>query len=432
MKFVKCLVVIFILIFLVSCGEDGTMIGSGFVDSSMEVIATDTLTIKASSVLMDSVVTDDATNLLVGSYQDDYLGTVYAKGFVRFSVGSGVTISETAQYDSLSLRLKVNYHYGDAGARQQFSLYRVLEDIEPAGDNTQLYNFDDFETESASLASVTITPENKDSLEILLPQALGLPLFEAFQNEGKIVEDQEHFEDYLKGIAISNGNASNTSIFGFQADSTAYLSLRLHYTETTDGVVEQKYYDFNLYSHFSNIQGDRKAPLNKLESPKESIKSTESGNQVFIQNGVGIMTRLDFPTIDNLFDVGPNLIINGAELYLFPLAQSYEEETPLPDPLMVYVGDVRHRIIGSYTDDDGNTISASPTVDEEFNQQTYYKLDISEFVREELDTDRITGNGLLLTAPASQYQGNVNRTILGGPANAGYKMYVSLVVTKLN
>lgn len=71
---------------LVSCTKEPSEIGSNFFEGGSLILSeVDTITIKASTILFDSLATSDATRLLVGAHDDENLGFLSATSF--FQVG---------------------------------------------------------------------------------------------------------------------------------------------------------------------------------------------------------------------------------------------------------------------------------------------------------------------------------------------------------
>jgi hypothetical protein len=83
----KSLLASFILsfcLFLTAC-EDPQEIGSEVFVQDIGVLYTDTLTVDASTILLDSIVTSNTANLLVGRYTDPTLGLVEASSYFHIA-----------------------------------------------------------------------------------------------------------------------------------------------------------------------------------------------------------------------------------------------------------------------------------------------------------------------------------------------------------
>lgn len=402
-------------------------------DEQLNVTIVDTLSIQSSTVLIDTLDTRDAGRILSGAYTDPYLGRVHASGFCTFTLPTSFGLSDQAQYKQLELFVKPNYYYGQSGQQQHLSIHRVTEEIAPDEEGGPLYNTDTFAYEANSLGESTFIPEETDSLSIALSDALGKQLFDAILRGDELTLEEDEFQKFLKGLALLGNDEANTALTGFDADSTGDIALRLHYSDYESGVLEEEYVSFpaEWASSFSHIDSERPAPLSQLKDPNDALPSTATQNRTYVQNGVGLVTRLEFPTLERLFNVvEENYTLVKAELYLFPIPHSYEEATPLPSSLQLVVADEHNRTVGYLTDDSGNIQTASPTVDEEFNANTFYEFDVTTFIQNELDTQVNTGYGLLVTTTEDTFRSTTDRLVLGSHEHPEYKMYVQLTLSE--
>ncbi|RZK87980.1 MAG: hypothetical protein EOO62_38370, partial [Hymenobacter sp.] len=75
-----------LLLLAAACSSTPGNIGVGLpsADANTGAYLVDTLTIKASTVLRDSIITSGSSSLLVGRYIDPQLGTITAKSYVSF------------------------------------------------------------------------------------------------------------------------------------------------------------------------------------------------------------------------------------------------------------------------------------------------------------------------------------------------------------
>lgn len=402
-------------------------------DEQLNVTLVDTLSINSSTVLLDTVNTQDAGRILSGAYTDPYLGRVHASGFCTFMLPTSFGLSDQARYKQLELFVKPNYYYGQSGQQQHLSIHRVTEQITPDEEGDPLYNTDTFVYEANPLGESTFIPEETDSLSIALSDALGKQLFDAILRGDELTLEENEFQKFLKGLALLGNDKANTALTGFDADSTGDIALRLHYSDYESGVLEEEYVSFpaEWASSFSHIDSERPAPLSQLKDPNDALPSTATQNRTYMQNGVGLVSRLEFPTLERLFNVvEENYTLVKAELYLFPIPHSYEEATPLPSSLQLVVADEHNRTVGYLTDDSGNIQTASPTVDEEFNANTFYEFDVTTFIQNELDTQVNTGYGLLVTTAEDTFRSTADRLVLGSHEHPEYKMYVQLTLSE--
>ena len=67
--------------------------------------------------------------------------------------------------------------------------------------------------------------------------------------------------------------------------------------------------------------------------------STDSENQSYIQSGIGIATRIQFPHVKKIHDIPGNGAILDAILKISPTPQTYGDELKLKDSLSVFIVD---------------------------------------------------------------------------------------------
>lgn len=430
-------VVLLVSIFVVAYGCDSSgNVGADLTNQNVDLLATDTLTINSATVLMDSVVTQGTGSILAGSYDDNYLGRVTADGYIRPSLGNilFVTKNPKAHYDSLRLHLSVNYYYGKTDESQSLKIYRVTQYIQPTGNNTVLYNFDSLDHGLAVVGKATFVPDKTDTLSVPISDEIGQELFTAGQEGKDIATIDQDFQKYLKGFVIVGDKATNTAITGFKSDSVSSIYLRIYYTDVVNGIVREQFHDFPLIPSltFSHIESEKPASLGPLKQPKDAVPSTQTGDMAFMQSGTGIMTSLQFPTVKNLFNLSSKITLASAGLYIYPVAFTYgSSTTPLPDSLMLYIGDQQNRIIGRYTDSYGNVVTSAPKIDEEYNKNTYYYFNITSYIQSELETERNTNRELLISPSYTRYNGSVDRVVFGDALNKKFKMRLQVTLTKL-
>ncbi|RZK95979.1 MAG: DUF4270 family protein, partial [Hymenobacter sp.] len=99
------------------CSSTATNIGVGLpsVDPTTGAYLVDTLTLKASTVLRDSVVTSTSDYLLTGRYVDPQLGTIKASSYTTLNLGAAFipTASQIADSVVLVLPSDKTYRYAD-------------------------------------------------------------------------------------------------------------------------------------------------------------------------------------------------------------------------------------------------------------------------------------------------------------------------------
>jgi hypothetical protein len=116
-----------------SCNKNPEKIGDNLQPdrNQIQLLKTDTTTIVAYSVIDDSIRTDEASNMLLGSIKDPVFGTVVA-GFytqVRLST-NGHSFGTNPQLDSLVLQMAYSNYYGDTTTLQTLQVFELEEDLD--------------------------------------------------------------------------------------------------------------------------------------------------------------------------------------------------------------------------------------------------------------------------------------------------------------
>ena len=102
--------------FISSCSNSTNqyLIGNDIVSVKTNVITSDTFIVQASTVRVDSVPTSGYSKGFVGTYIDNYFGTIDAKTIFQIQPTTNpLSYSQIAYFDSIVLIMKVNYSYGD-------------------------------------------------------------------------------------------------------------------------------------------------------------------------------------------------------------------------------------------------------------------------------------------------------------------------------
>jgi Domain of unknown function (DUF4270) len=116
----------------------------------------DTLTVKASTVLLDSIRTVAATQMLVGSYQDPQFGKISSQCFFEFSPPSfDFSTEKTYQYDSVAIQMSYSYLYGDTLQPFEMNIHRLVDTL---AKNKTYYNYDKVAYDPKPYSNVKFTP----------------------------------------------------------------------------------------------------------------------------------------------------------------------------------------------------------------------------------------------------------------------------------
>jgi hypothetical protein len=431
---------VFSIIYLSSCTNDDTTyeVGNDFIESKFQVRVIDTFSIKAGTYKLDSIITSSTSRILLGSVIDEDLGHLSAKSYLQL-VTSTFSLSTDAVYDSIGMILNYDtYYLGDTTKLQTYKLHRITEDFIPK-EGDAFYNTSSLNYESESLGEISFTPKpNKetDSLFIKMDNVLGEEIFNKILYND--INNSDDFLQYFKGLAIIPDTSQSNHVIGFNAlassGTTGSSKMRLFYTIKDDDNEDNSYYlDFfisNTAKQFNEIDTDLSGTtLGDFEDVEEIKLSENTNNLIFAQAGSGVTARIEMPSIKKLLEFSENATTLSAELTFNPLKGSYDENNPLPELLLVYVVDHKNRIIQQLTDIDDNTVYAYLNKeDNEFDENTFYHVDLSGFVEDILLSETDLNYALMIHY--ENYTNNVNSMVIEN--NLGTSKRVKLSVKYLN
>lgn len=306
----------------------------------VETLFTDTLTVRTSTVLADSVRTGNPDIFLAGRYVDPLFGTITASSFIRMSLSFQLDLGTTAVYDSLVLYTPYNYAYGDTLPAQTIAVHRIREVLDPL---KTYYNTSTPAYDATPLATKTFQarPQADGTLRFRLPDDLGKELFAlSGQTAG---QTNAEFSKKLGGLALIPG-AKNTAVLGFPGlvQSNSVLNLRLWYHTTTDTTsksfplqaIVALQSGATVRAGFNRVTADRSGtPLANLK-PLQPVPSSSTGDRTYVQDALGIRTKIEIPYLSSLAKNGP-IAINRAELSIKPDLTAVQPGLTLPSYLVL-------------------------------------------------------------------------------------------------
>jgi len=420
---------IFSLLALFSC-EDTTDLSLEGVGSEVELGTSykDDFIVEAATVLApDSILAFRRGNLLTGRMANSSFGTLTTTSFIEVStISSTVTGAAGAQVDSMVLALDYNESYGDTTQNLTINVHQLQQ---PFQATATYFTNSALPFEPAVLGSATFKPApRRVKTEVVTTTTNGtststtvkrsiparVRLSNAFaaqilaQSSGTL-SSQTEFIKFFPGIAITS-SANAQAVLGFQptADSTY---LKIYYT--SGGTKYQYRLGITAANnYFSNITTDRTGtPLAALRQAGDSLPARNINNQAFLQESVGIKTKVTFPDLKNFKQQLGEVAINRAELVIPASSVPFNMVSPY---IYLYETNKSNRIL-RYIDSkntprglsDANSYAfyyttPYPGVYSATNQE--YKINITSYVQallyNTMPTDITPSNGLIIS-PAS-------------------------------
>lgn len=422
------LLILIIGVLLFSCNSKGNFdVGEDLIDTQSGITIIDTFQVKLSSVVLDSLPTSGTTRLLCGKYSTPLTGSTELIPYFNFDMGEKFkSITEDDILDSITIKLGYSdYYIGDTTQLQVFNLYRLtteLDFIDNGVTDNYIYNKNSFPHEEVSLGSISFYPRvSEDSIEFRLDDAFAQNLINLMLNDSKEVESNEKFNEYLKGFVLKSATDSK-SVLSFKGD-TSGVKLNIYTRLIAPGESLEKKYVLPLAAvktHYNQAVSDRTGTdFAGLRIQDEEVLARNSSDRSFICGGAGIVSRIEFPSLDNIFLYNDRVMIK-AQLVLIPALEN--DVDFLPQTLTFYESDKHNKMLSQLTASSGSqTVPVQAALQKRDRDQypdinnLYYSVDITQYLTSKFagnfyDTDK----GLLISVPVTDLQTRADLLILNG------------------
>ncbi len=412
------------------CSTTPANIGVGLpsVDTTTGAFLVDTLTLRASTVLRDSVITSNSQYLLAGRYTDPQLGTIKASSYTTLGLGAAFLPASTQIADSVVLVLPTDaYRYGDTTKTQTLLEIHELSAFIPL----TKYGF-----ASPSLTPIAgnVNPAllnnpvvrrargNLGNLRLRLNMSFGQRLMSDAKS-GRLTT-QEQLDDRYKGLALLPGASDDAALLRFNA-SAANAALVLYYHDPAD-VTTALSYSFTLNRHFYQAEAVRSGALAALTTTNRQLDADKTGQQTYIEGLLGLQTKIEIPYLFDLRNYGQNLVITNAQMTVeAPANTLLNRNLPPPASLSVSTTDVNNRVGATFVTSTPYSATIT-TVDN--RTQGGYSWSMLNYVQNVLNNNIVNGGILLNTTAPTQ----PDRVILGGPRSTTNKIKLRLYLISHN
>ena len=437
------LVLIFTAVMLYSCswGDQITSLVQPNPDD-FAVNYSDTSTVKLSTVFYDSIQTGGSDRLLVGRYIDPYFGVIQSSGYTQPAISGSMILPVDAVYDSLDVLLEYDhYYYGDTTKMMDLSVHAVTTDIFL---KSSYFNTFELPYIKKPLGTLRMYPHpGMDSLKIRLSDELGKKIFDLAA--ANLITSNADWANILQGISLRTGDKDNSAVIGIKI-SGENAGIRLHYHVIGNEGLSRRVSKVNMTgTSYNQISGDRKGTLLDLGTTNKrvAVPSETTNNRTFIQEGLGLFTRVDFPYLDQLKYVKYSAV-NRAILKIYPAPLTVNEIYKAPPQIYIYYVDKFNEFGNSpipLTSLNGSSAISGTFVDNIMDNEQYYVFDVSAYVSNIMFSDyKIeTGLGLITSAltpaefPESRmgFAKGLNRLVSGnqkvGPKATKLELYYTTV-----
>ena len=407
-------------IILIACAENDEYfnLGSDFLESNTNIIMIDTFRVNLSTLIIDSLPTSAIDTLIIGNYKDDVFGRISCNSYFEFGLPEAIDIHDDDIYDSVTLSMEyTGYSFGDTLLPIPFSVHLLTEELELRETN-YLYNTSKFAYTETPLANCSLIPRPANSeesnVQFKLDDTFGEELFELLKDDDDLVNSESAFIQHFKGIAIVSDTTTSNSLVSF-ISSDATININVHYHRSNELSILDITTAFPLVNsdkQFFCINHDFSGTLlEKISNQREDIPSSVMEGKAFVQGGIGLMTKIQFPTMND-FLLFENSFILKAELFIRPAAGTYNL-IDLPESIYLYHTNKNNDLGSALYNSDGSVLAPLFSYDEFYHDETYFQFDITEFIKDELsDLYFDTEHGILISLSSERYLCSFDRMVL--------------------
>ncbi len=425
-----------LLLLAAGCSSSPANIGVGLpsVDASTGAFLVDTLTIRASTVLRDSVVTSTSNYLLVGRYQDPELGAISTTSYTTLNLGSAFLPDQSLVADSAVLVLVSDtYRYGDTTQTQTLVDVRELNSFLPLT--------------SFGFAKPTLTPmtgrlANTGSLNYTQPiiqrrarrnlGSLRVRLTNGFRDRlmtsGKTgqLATQELLDRNYPGFALLPGASDAAALVRYSASSSD-TGIILYYHDPTDAATVLSHsFGISNGRHFYQVAAPqlpaRVLALNSLGQ----LDASNNNNRTYIEGLLGLQTKIEIPYLFNLRNFGQHFVITNANMTVEVPANTLSNSLSLSPPLTLTVSttDQRNHQGNAFT-----SVTYNPEVTSRDGiTQAGYTWSVISYCQNVLNNN-IPNAGMLLNTSTPALP---ERVVLGGPNGTINKVKLRLYLISID
>jgi hypothetical protein len=436
---------------LLSC-QDPQEIGSEVFVQDIGVLYTDTLTVDASTVLLDSILTSTTQNLLVGRYTDPNLGLIEANSYFQVSNPDTLRtllldtdktpliiankkdfkwIKNPTKVDSIRFILPYSFYEGDTTQTQNFKISQLNDNsiLEPT--KSYFSNSDAPSLKSnviGQIKNVRVRPIRDKSITAGLSRFDTLiipitdPSFISFITSQRDSNKEDAligtgFKSKIRGLALSSESNKNAAIVGFYADysvikvyySYAYSFTLRNKANTVDSIkvtvdsTKSNILYVGLYSRatgaaqnarFNKITTSRTGAFSKLVNTTDALSAAQSNNQSAIQSGTGLAVKVRFPSLLKLKE-RQDIAINKAELVLEPNISNY----PVPNDLVLIESTLNNRLLRTSVTSEGalKFVAGESSIASHVVKTNTYTFNVTSSLQDVL-SGRNKSNGWILSS----------------------------------
>ena len=335
---------VLILTTLASCKKEAQRIGLNLQPDAdqMNVIYSDTTTLLAYSVIIDSIKSDEAPANMVGSIVDPVFGSTTASfQAVARLASSAHSFGDNPLLDSLILSLRIYSVYGDSTYEQTFRIYELDEQMfidsnyysttNTAVKQTLLgeYSFVPNLTDSVILGEDTLAPHHRFNLGILTEE-LGVKLLHATEDQ---MSSNADFSEFFNGIRFESEVPNQGGALNFVSLEHALSKITIYYHNDEKDSLFYDYPFTSFSARYNNFYHDYTTGTDAGFRAHLIDGDTTLGDvKCYLQAMGGVKTKILFPHYTDWYNDGA-IVVNEARLYL----EGFEDPELEPPPSLILV-----------------------------------------------------------------------------------------------
>lgn len=407
---------------------------------NVRVIESDTFSVNVSTVQSTPTITKNAGVLLCGRYQDPDFGLVQASLYMQFlptfdQISTVSVGDKPLNFDSVTVNFGYYSKYAITNRIQKFHLHRLRQDLSDGTDYTinSTANYD-----ATPLATIEVMGDTIAKRGVLTFNLNEFPNGQGLANElmtlARNNAQKSRITADFKGFALVPDNADDAGVMGFYGDFNSRLII--HYSQAeartgqSDTIIKRVVEFFPTNAKFNNIQYNRQGKvIQNLTGALQGIDAKNLNNTGFLQAGTGLQTKIEFPTLKNLKNLG-YVGINRADLIIRPKVTSMDVYKA-PEFLTIYETNASNEI---QTRTDANGVTANLTIIPERTNsplvpfesfEELYRVSMASQIQRILSGT--TNNPALLITPSNNI-GSVQRLVFD-QNNQDYRIKLRVIYT---
>ncbi|MBK0382213.1 DUF4270 domain-containing protein [Pedobacter sp. SD-b] len=470
MKFIKTgLLTMLVGLFILGGCKDPSTIGLDIdpnIDINSKLI--DTSTVIAKLLKQDSVVANGTNVSVLGYFKDPVFGTTTAGMALAFSLPNGsINFGTSPVLDSAVLVLPFKGFYGDSTNTNYTVEVRQLNENLYAEPTLAYYNNKTWITKSTLLATKNFGAAYKDSLTIqdivvagkdtvkrVAPQ-LRIKINSSFITNNIInldsatLSSNKAFNALFKGLYLSinkNTTTNNGGLFSFDTYTAGAARLDLFYKNTSSAnVVDTVSKSLNITGNVGNAVTALNWDLSGTVVNTELQNTAKNSDILYLKGLTGTQLKVQFPYLNQIKNLGTNIVINKAELVFSVISGTETPYDPL-NRLRIYKYDIAERptFIPDETPFDPRFIAPPFSLGGFYNSAPKeYAINMTGYIQDLISGKTkdygtfITPNDYIATnssnyeiSKAANVFSNLGRSVVGGVNTPNFKVKLRIYYTE--